>query len=301
MSHGPKKVRSGRRRTGHNRKLSDEEISPFYKQDSMDRFLKDPEEKEAIASQLKRKLNPARFPGMSPKMAAIVGYLLGEKFTEPSIVGISITSDGFVLANRSGDIGANEMLGNDTDLTRNLDNLIQAAGLNPTEREEFRAKIRSKINANDWRQVSEAGESAITISPPSFLSPGASNASIPVPKDTNWLEDINKVQFGSSSELTPQFESFDAKFKHQFKKLLGGLGAKDVKMNRGHFYESGFFTMPNGQKWYFNLGDVRMKGLPPVFIRKVKDYQDYTGGQNQQLDASSLPAFVNSMKGILDK
>lgn len=31
------------------------------------------------------KLNPSRFPGMSPFMAAVVGYVLGESFTDPQI------------------------------------------------------------------------------------------------------------------------------------------------------------------------------------------------------------------------
>ena len=31
------------------------------------------------------KLNPARFTAMSGKMAAIVGYILGVKFTTPSL------------------------------------------------------------------------------------------------------------------------------------------------------------------------------------------------------------------------
>ena len=31
------------------------------------------------------KLRPSRFPGMSPFMAAIVGYVLGESYTEPGI------------------------------------------------------------------------------------------------------------------------------------------------------------------------------------------------------------------------
>jgi len=40
---------------------------------------------------LKAKLNPARFPGMSPMMAAIFGYVLGESFTEPAIAEITVS------------------------------------------------------------------------------------------------------------------------------------------------------------------------------------------------------------------
>ncbi|HEX5230422.1 MAG TPA: hypothetical protein VFW44_22075 [Bryobacteraceae bacterium] len=34
------------------------------------------------------KLRPSRFPGMSPFMAAVVGYVLGESFTDPEIAEI---------------------------------------------------------------------------------------------------------------------------------------------------------------------------------------------------------------------
>jgi hypothetical protein len=45
---------------------------------------------------LASKLHPDRFSAMSGKMAAIVGYILGESWTEPEIVALSVTSDGFV-------------------------------------------------------------------------------------------------------------------------------------------------------------------------------------------------------------
>lgn len=38
-----------------------------------------------------QKLNPARFPGMSPLMAAVVGYVLGESFTEPTIAELAVS------------------------------------------------------------------------------------------------------------------------------------------------------------------------------------------------------------------
>ncbi|HVB11986.1 MAG TPA: hypothetical protein VNE86_02550, partial [Nitrososphaerales archaeon] len=60
---------------------------------------------------------------MSPKMAAIVGYFLDEKFTDPAINEMAITSDGFVMAGHEGDIGLNDMIGTDEDLNRNIDSL----------------------------------------------------------------------------------------------------------------------------------------------------------------------------------
>ena len=66
------------------------------------------------------KLHPDRFSAMSGKMAAIVGYILGESWTEPEIAALSVTSDGFVLTDA-------EFFGEAADLDRNLLNLLVAA------------------------------------------------------------------------------------------------------------------------------------------------------------------------------
>lgn len=42
------------------------------------------------------KLRPDRFSAMSGKMAAIVGYILDERFSDPAISELVVTSDGFV-------------------------------------------------------------------------------------------------------------------------------------------------------------------------------------------------------------
>jgi len=42
---------------------------------------------------LKTKLNLTRFPGMSPMMAAIIGYVLSESFTDPAIAEITRIDD----------------------------------------------------------------------------------------------------------------------------------------------------------------------------------------------------------------
>jgi hypothetical protein len=39
------------------------------------------------------KLNPSRFPGMSPFMAAIVGFVLGKSFTNPEIAEINVSEN----------------------------------------------------------------------------------------------------------------------------------------------------------------------------------------------------------------
>ena len=95
----------------------------------------------------KEKLHPERFQGMSPKMAAIVGYVCDEKFTNPAITELVITSDGFLLATHEGDIGCNDMLGGESDLKRNWHNLLDAAGLTPEERQEAESAYQDRIHS----------------------------------------------------------------------------------------------------------------------------------------------------------
>ena len=49
----------------------------------------------ALAS-VAHELRPDRFSAMSGKMRAIVGYILGEAWTEPEIATLSVASDGYV-------------------------------------------------------------------------------------------------------------------------------------------------------------------------------------------------------------
>ena len=90
------------------------------------------------------KLHPDRFSAMSGKMAAIVGYILGESWTEPEIAALSVTSDGFVLTDA-------EFFGEAADLDRNLLNLLVAAETTADERTEFERRYRERVD--DWRPV----------------------------------------------------------------------------------------------------------------------------------------------------
>lgn len=56
-----------------------------------------------------------------------------------------MTSDGFVLAQQEGDVGANDMLGTEVDLNRNLLDLIAAAGLSEDEMRAFGRLQRKRI------------------------------------------------------------------------------------------------------------------------------------------------------------
>ena len=79
---------------------------------------------------LAEKLHPDRFSAMSGKMAAIVGYILAESWTEPEIAALSVTSDGYVLTDAV-------FFGEAADLDRNLLNLLVAAEVTPDERADF--------------------------------------------------------------------------------------------------------------------------------------------------------------------
>ena len=79
------------------------------------------------------KLHPRRFSAMSPKMASIVAYILGQEWVTPQVNGLMVTSDGFLLAQVKGDIGYNHFIGDESDFVRNWDDLLKVAALGPDE------------------------------------------------------------------------------------------------------------------------------------------------------------------------
>ncbi len=94
---------------------------------------------------LRNKLNPTRFPGMSPFMAAIVGYVLEESFTDPEIAEIQVSeTENLVYVRQVGSVRF-EGLQSLVDLRNNWNRLIDAADVTPEERKEavrlFRAKV----------------------------------------------------------------------------------------------------------------------------------------------------------------
>ncbi len=93
---------------------------------------------------LATKLHPESFSEMSGKMAAIVGYILGESWTVPEIAALSVTSDGYVMTDA-------EFFGEASDLDRNLLNLLVAAEVTAEERIEFERRYRERVD--DWRPI----------------------------------------------------------------------------------------------------------------------------------------------------
>ena len=102
---------------------------------------------EGTSEALKKKLFPRRFPSMSGQMAAIVGFVLGEQYTDPEIAELQVTSDGGVLARHRGDFGCNDFIGAEVDLQNNWIRLLDAAGLTTEERNEAQQLWRRRVRA----------------------------------------------------------------------------------------------------------------------------------------------------------
>jgi hypothetical protein len=111
-----------------------------------------------VNKMLIEKLHPRRFPGTSGKMIAIVGFILGQDWTNPRISEMTITSDGFVMARQQGDVGMNVFVGSAADLDRNLRNLLDAACLLPDEKASVMRLFRTKVQ--DHRLINEDAEVA---------------------------------------------------------------------------------------------------------------------------------------------
>jgi hypothetical protein len=94
---------------------------------------------------LKQKLDPRRFPGMSPMMAAVVGFILGEHFTTPEIAEINVSeSEGIVYIRKAGAAGFDGLQSLE-DLRNNWNRLIDVAGLTAEERKEAVELFVSKV------------------------------------------------------------------------------------------------------------------------------------------------------------
>jgi hypothetical protein len=90
---------------------------------------------DALFAYLQVKLDPRRFPNMSPKFAAVVGYLLQIHVTDPRLVEITVTSDGWLLGRNEGDMGFNEFLGTRGWLLENWEKLISLPEVGLTDDE----------------------------------------------------------------------------------------------------------------------------------------------------------------------
>ena len=93
------------------------------------------------------KLNPERFPNISLHMAAVMGYLLDQPYTEPAIVELQMTPDDAVIGRTSDQIKS-FYLGEGADLRANLRRLGMAAGLDDEEWAAFLALAYRKLGTH---------------------------------------------------------------------------------------------------------------------------------------------------------
>ncbi len=100
--------------------------------------------------ELKAKLHPRYFSGMSGKMAAIVAHIVGKwddvDIAPFGIAEMTVTSDGFVLARTEGDIGFNSFIGTKAELDDNCDRLAKAAKLTEEEAAEFKRLREERVS-----------------------------------------------------------------------------------------------------------------------------------------------------------
>jgi hypothetical protein len=96
-------------------------------------------------STLAERLDPARFPNMSPQMAAMLGFLVGRAYTAPALAELVVTPDGHVLGRPEGDSGPLVYLAAAADLRANLRRLGIAAELAAGEWAEFDALLRARL------------------------------------------------------------------------------------------------------------------------------------------------------------
>lgn len=72
---------------------------------------------------------------MSAKLAAVLGAMLGQTWTEPALVEVLITSDCFLLGRHEGEPSSKEFLGSESWLKENLAKLLDTPGIDLTKQE----------------------------------------------------------------------------------------------------------------------------------------------------------------------
>lgn len=97
------------------------------------------------AETIARKVDPAHLR-VSPRFTAVLAYLVGETWTDPAIVDMTITSDGIVMLATTDDPLFDEILGDRSDLERNIRGVADVVGLTTDETDYLltRAGIRSR-------------------------------------------------------------------------------------------------------------------------------------------------------------
>jgi hypothetical protein len=87
---------------------------------------------------------------VSPKFHAMLGALLHQEWTQPSLSHFVITSDGFVLGCRKGDCGCNDFMGATySELVQNIRGVAEAVDLSP-EAVAYLVDLVDKTKSCPW-------------------------------------------------------------------------------------------------------------------------------------------------------
>jgi hypothetical protein len=108
-------------------------------------------------------------------MAAIVGYVLGEKFTAPSVSELIVTAEGLVMARHTGEAQANTIIAPLTDLQRNWANLLDAAKLTEAERSEAMALFDKRVGKGKSVGKKKPPKPPPSVPPPEYHPPTSKN------------------------------------------------------------------------------------------------------------------------------
>jgi hypothetical protein len=96
------------------------------------------------STSLLEKLDPDRYPNMTMTFAAILGYVCGERWTQPVILSIEVVDD-IVLAMSEGQWLPN-CLGEVADVRVHLRRLGMVAGLSPEEWAEYQQLVETRLH-----------------------------------------------------------------------------------------------------------------------------------------------------------
>lgn len=94
---------------------------------------------------LSAKLTPTCFTEMPPLTAAIVGYVLDEAFTEPTIAEMAVSEHENIVLSRQEGVARFESIQSLDDLRNNWNRLLDAADLTDEERREAVGLFNEKV------------------------------------------------------------------------------------------------------------------------------------------------------------
>ena len=110
---------------------------------------------EDMEKSFEDRVNPRNL-GFSPKLTAIVGAILGHDYGVRDrkgglLSGLSITSDGYVMASSTASDGGGAFLCDVQDLESNLEQYIMVLHEDVSDEDAEEFERRYKVNVTDWR------------------------------------------------------------------------------------------------------------------------------------------------------